>query len=497
MKKINLQNDNNANHYYGGHWTQGQGEIFVSKNPADGSIVWQGHSATTTEVALACEAAHLALPYWSSLDFETRADYMQHFAKEVETRRQELSYLIALETGKPLWEASTEVNAVIGKINLSIQAYQERNAEKQTSTAEANACLRYKPHGVVAVLGAFNFPAHLSNGHIVPALLAGNTVVYKPSELAPAVAQFIIQCWHESGLPKGVINCIQGKADCGKSLLSADIQGVYFTGSYRTGKQIHQHFGERPEVILALEMGGVNPLVIDEVKNIDAAVYHSLLSTMITAGQRCSCARRLYIPNNQFGERFLTHFVNSCKQLKVGRFTEQPEPFMGPVINSDHAKAHLKAQQELIEIGGKSLLTMSLLAENTGFLSPGIIDMTQIPKVPDEEIFAPFVQVFRYDDFDEALSLANQTRYGLVAGLLSDSLAHYQHFYKTIRAGLINWNRPTTGAVSSLPFGGIGCSGNHRPSAYFAADYCSYPIASLEQPQLTTPAQLLPGIVLE
>lgn len=490
------QNNSTANHYFGGHWIQGEGKPFVSRNPADNSVIWQGTSATPAEIAKACEAAHLALPYWSSLDVATRANYLQLFAKEVETKRNELTYLISLETGKPLWEALTEVNAVIAKINLSIQAYQERNAEKQTTLPEANACLRYKPHGVVAVLGAFNFPAHLSNGHIVPALLAGNTVIYKPSELAPAVAQFIIHCWHESGLPQGVINCVQGNADCGKALLSADLQGVYFTGSYRTGQQIHQYFSDKPEVILALEMGGNNPLIIDEVNDVDAAIYHTLVSTMITAGQRCSCARRVFIADNQFGDRILARFINACEKIRIGAFTDKPEPFLGPVISHDHALLHLQAQEKLLQNGGIALLTMSLLTENTGLLSPGIIDMTKAHTVVDEEIFAPLVQVYRYQNFEQALALANQTRYGLVAGLLSDNPEHYQQFYHTVRAGLINWNRPTTGAVSSLPFGGIGRSGNHRPSAYFATDYCAYPIASMEQPHLTTPAQLLPGIDL-
>ncbi|KTD29831.1 succinylglutamate-semialdehyde dehydrogenase [Legionella maceachernii] len=495
--KNNPQNSKTADHYINGQWMNGQGENFISKNPADGSIIWRGNKATIAEIALACEAAHLALPHWSSLEVQTRTHYLQAFAKEVEARRQELAYLIALETGKPLWEAQTEVSAVVSKVNLSIQAYQERNAEKEFALPEANACLRYKPHGVAAVLGAFNFPAHLSNGHIVPALLAGNTVVYKPSELTPAVAQFIMQCWHESGLPKGVLNCIQGDGFCGKALLSFDVQAVYFTGSYKTGKQIHQQFSDKPEVILALEMGGNNPLIIDEVKNSQAAVYLSLLSSMITAGQRCTCARRLFIPNGTAGERFLKQFIKSCQSLRVGKFNDKPEPFMGPVITHEQAQTHLKAQQELTALGGHALLTMSLLAEDTGLLSPGIMDMTSIANVPDEEIFAPFVQIYRYNDFEEALFLANQTRYGLAAGLLSDNLKHYQHFYKHIRAGLINWNRPTTGAVSSLPFGGVGCSGNHRPSAYFAADYCAYPIASLEQSHLTLPEQLLPGINLE
>jgi succinylglutamic semialdehyde dehydrogenase len=496
MKK-NRQNDKTAHHYIDGHWVNGQGKTFVSKNPADGSIIWQGKCATSAEIASACAAAHRALSYWSFLDFATRASYLKHFAEEVKAKEQELAYLIALETGKPLWESLTEVNTVIAKVKLSIQAYQERTAEKQTTTPDANACLRFKPHGVVAVLGAFNFPAHLSNGHIVPALLAGNTVVYKPSELAPAVAQFILQCWHESGLPHGVINGIQGEASCGKTLLFSDIQGVYFTGSYLTGKQIHQYFGGRPEVILALEMGGNNPLVIDEVKNVSAAVYLSVLSTMITAGQRCTCARRMFIPDNQAGDHFLEQFIKACKTIRVGKFTDVPEPFMGPVISQEQAKAHLKAQQKLLDAGGESLLTMTLLAEDSALLSPGIVDMTKVSKAADEEIFAPLVQVYRYHDFSQALRLANQTQYGLAAGLISDSFERYQQFFRTIHSGLINWNRPTTGAVSSLPFGGVGRSGNHRPSAYFAADYCAYPIASLEQPLLARPEQLLPGIDLE
>ena len=123
--------------------------------------------------------------------------------------------------------------------------------------------------------------------------------------------------------------------------------------------------------------------------------------------------------------------------------------------------------------------------------------MTTVISPPDEEIFAPLTQIYRYDDFEHALSLANQTRYGLSAGIFSDDLAHYQKFYQTIRAGLINWNRPTTGALSQLPFGGIGKSGNHRPSAYFAADYCAYPIASVEKALLVLPELTLPGVNLD
>lgn len=483
--------------YINGTWVKGKGITLESINPSYGTLLWQGTNATEDEIGAASLAAHKALSTWCDTSFEQRAHYTKEFAQQIEKNRTQLAQLISLETGKPLWESQTEVTAVIGKINLSIQAYQERTWPKQTTTAEANACLRFKPQGVVVVLGAFNFPAHLSNGHIVPALLAGNTVLYKPSDQTPAVAELIMQCWHDSGIPAGVINCLQGDYHCGSTLLSQDIQGVYFTGSYPTGKRIHQQFGDRPEVILALEMGGNNPLVVDNINNLNAAVYQTLLSTMITSGQRCTCARRVMIPNSHQGDEFLQRFIKACQSVKVGPFDSQPEPFMGPVISHVQALKHLHAQKQLVDAGGESLLSMELLAEYTGLLSPGIIDMTKIKNPPDEEIFAPFVQIYRYNNFDEAIELANRTRYGLAAGLLSDNEDQYRLFYRRVRSGLINWNRPTTGAASSLPFGGVGCSGNHRPSAYFAADYCSYPIASMEQSILSTPAQLLPGIVLE
>ncbi|STX51807.1 succinylglutamic-5-semialdehyde dehydrogenase [Legionella busanensis] len=485
-----------GHHYLNGTWVTGIGEVLNSQSPLDSTNVWQGRQATQDEVNQAVYAAKQALSGWAFLNLDSRIAYLSAFAKEVEANRQELTHFIALETGKPLWESATEVNSVIAKINISIQAYKKRTINYCNPTPEANACLRYKPHGVVAVFGAFNFPAHLSNGHIVPALLAGNTVVYKPSELAPGVAELIMQCWHRANIPAGVINCIQGGAGTGQALLQADIQGVYFTGSYNTGKAIHRHFSDRPDVILALEMGGNNPLIIDEVSDINAAIYQTILSTVITAGQRCSCARRVFIKDNAYGDEFLNKLITSFKKIKVAGFTANPEPFMGPVISHKHALNYLKSQDNLIGLGGKSLLRMNLLQENSGLLSPGLIDMTTITNPPDEEIFAPLVQIYRYQHFEEALKLANQTQYGLAAGLISDSKDQFELFYKTVRAGLINWNRSTTGASSSLPFGGVGLSGNHRPSAYFAADYCAYPIASLEQPELTKPAQLLPGIEL-
>ncbi|WP_244946977.1 succinylglutamate-semialdehyde dehydrogenase [Legionella israelensis] len=479
--------------FINGNWINDSKTPLVSVNPANGEIFWQGYAASEEHINSAYLAAKKAFFKWSSLDFEQRCEFALSFSRQVEKKREELTRLIALETGKPLWEARTEVDSVIGKVKLSIQAYKERTTAKSYKN-EITSSLRYKPHGVVTVLGAFNFPAHLSNGHIVPALLAGNTVLYKPSELTPSVAELIMICWQNSGIPDGVINCLQGDADSAKFILSQDIQGVYFTGSYLTGLNIHQRFADRPEVILALEMGGNNPLVIGEISNIQAAVYHTLLSGFLTAGQRCTCARRIIIPDSETGDNFLSQLIQSSQAIKTGEFTETPEPFMGPVISHEQAIKHLDAQKDLMARGGKALLKMRLLKENTGLLSPGIIEMTEVKKPLDQEIFAPLIQVYRYSDFEQALGLANETRYGLCAGLLSENEQQYHYFFNSVKAGLINWNRPTTGAASSLPFGGVGISGNHRPSAYFAADYCAYPIASQEQSELTLPDKLLPGL---
>jgi succinylglutamic semialdehyde dehydrogenase len=482
--------------YIEGLWLENQNQILKSFNPATGQLLWQGSHANAEDIRHAFKAAQDALTVWMHTEFTEKINILQRFAAIVQRNSTSLAQLISLETGKPLWESLTEVKAVISKIDLSIQAYKDRSWPKEIPGPDAKSFLRYKPHGIVVVLGVFNFPAHISNGHIIPALLAGNTVIYKPSEHTPAVAEFIMQCWHDSGIPPGIINCLQGDASCAQALLQKNIQGVYFTGSYTTGLKIHQQFSSRPEVILALEMGGNNPLVIGEITDIKAAVYQALLSTYITAGQRCTCARRIILPQSTVGKQFLQQFIQASQSLRVGPPTERPEVFIGPVISNAQALNALNAQEALITQGGITLQKMRLLKENTGLLKPGIVDMTPVITPTDEEIFAPFVQIYFYKEFCEALELANQTKYGLSAGLLSDSRGEYERFYQSTRAGLINWNRPTTGASSALPFGGVGHSGNHRPSAYFAADYCAYPIASQEQENLCLPQSLLPGISL-
>ncbi|WP_236208301.1 succinylglutamate-semialdehyde dehydrogenase [Pseudomonas tohonis] len=486
-----------STHYIAGAWQAGQGEAFDSLNPVTQESVWSGQGASAEQVEAAVAAARAAFPAWARLSLEARIAVLERFAATLKTRADELARCIGEETGKPLWESATEVTTMVNKVAISIQSYRERTGEKSGPLADATAVLRHKPHGVVAVFGPYNFPGHLPNGHIVPALLAGNAVVFKPSELTPKVAELTVKCWIEAGLPAGVLNLVQGARETGIALAaSAGIDGLFFTGSSRTGNLLHQQFAGRPDKILALEMGGNNPLVVDEVADVDAAVYTIIQSAFISAGQRCTCARRLLVPVGAWGDALLARLVAVAASIQVGAFDAQPAPFMGSVISLDAARHLLKAQEHLIAQGATPLLAMSQPLETAALLTPGILDVTAVAERPDEEFFGPLLQVIRYADFDAAMAEANATQYGLAAGLLSDSRELYQRFFIESRAGIVNWNKQLTGAASSAPFGGIGASGNHRASAYYAADYCAYPVASLESETLALPATLTPGVSL-
>ncbi|WP_137817403.1 succinylglutamate-semialdehyde dehydrogenase [Pseudomonas sp. 2FG] len=486
-----------STHYIAGTWQAGQGEALESLNPVSQAVVWSGRGASAAQVEAAVQAARAAFPAWAKLSLEERIGVLERFAVALKAHGDELARSIGEETGKPLWESATEVTSMVNKVAISIQSYRERTGEKSGPLADATAVLRHKPHGVVAVFGPYNFPGHLPNGHIVPALLAGNAVIFKPSELTPKVAELTVRCWIEAGLPAGVLNLLQGARETGVALAgNPGIDGLFFTGSSRTGNLLHQQFAGRPDKILALEMGGNNPLIVDQVQDLDAAVYTIVQSAFISAGQRCTCARRLLVPQGAWGDALLARLAQVASQIKVGAFDAQPAPFMGSVISLEAARQLMQAQEQLLAKGATALLAMTQPQAGAALLTPGILDVSVVAERPDEEFFGPLLQVIRYADFDAAIREANATQYGLAAGLLSDSRERYQQFWVESRAGIVNWNKQLTGAASTAPFGGVGASGNHRASAYYAADYCAYPVASLESESLSLPATLTPGVNL-
>ncbi|MCF2947790.1 succinylglutamate-semialdehyde dehydrogenase [Paraglaciecola aquimarina] len=470
---------------------------FVSINPANGETIWQGECASEEQVNQAVNNARLAFEEWQHTSVEQRIEIIKRFADLLSENCEEMATTIAQETGKALWESSTEVSAMIGKAAISIDAYYARTGKTENALPGAKAYIRHKPHGVVAVFGPYNFPGHLPNGHIIPALIAGNSIVFKPSDLTPKVAEFTSQLWQKAGLPDGVLNLVQGKVETGKLLAAhPNINGLFFTGSSTTGLSLHKQFAAKPEKILALEMGGNNPLIVKGVADINAAVHDIVQSAFITSGQRCTCTRRLFIENSANGDAILNKLIEVTNKIKVDDPFSQDQPFFGSMISASAAHHMLDAQQQIKALGGQVLVELKHLQEGTGFVSPGIIDVTQASPLPDTEHFGPLLKVYRYTDFNTAITEANNTSFGLSAGLLADKQDDYSVFFANIQAGIVNWNKPTTGASSAAPFGGIGASGNHRASAYYAADYCAYPVASVEAENVSLPEKLSPGLVI-
>jgi succinylglutamic semialdehyde dehydrogenase len=449
-----------------------------STSPATGEEIWSGEIG---DAAAEVAAARAAQPEWAAHSLSYRMEALRRFANVVRKKEAKFAELISSETGKPYWEARTEVGAVVNKVEISIDAYAERTSQRKLEAALGNkVAVRHKPHGVLAVLGPYNFPAHLPNGHIVPALIAGNAVVFKPSEKTPAVGEFLVRCFHEARIPEGVVRLLIGGPDQGKALASQPgIDGLLFTGSARAGQSLHRQFAETPQKILALELGGNNPLVVWHPKHVEAAAVIAVQSAYLTAGQRCTAARRLIVEDGK-ESKLLDEIKSLIDRIIVDQPFADPQPFMGPVIDLPAAD-HVQQQWDgLVAKGAKPLRNLERLDAERPYLSPALIDATEVDERPDEEIFGPVLQVIRVKDFDAAIAEASNTRFGLAASLIGGTPAMYDRFWASVRAGVINWNRPTNGAPSNAPFGGVGLSGNHRPSAFYAADYCAYPVTSSE-----------------
>jgi len=448
-----------------------------SIDPATGQIIWEGEEAAVDAIPAMVGRARAALAGWAGRTVEERVAILQRYAAILKERTDDIARDMSRETGKPLWETRAELGSMIGKVAISIAAQAERAGSREADMPFGRAVLRHKPHGVMAVLGPYNFPGHLPNGHIVPALLAGNTVLFKPSEEAPLAGQHMVQAFRDAGVPEGALQIVQGGRDQGAALIAADIDGLLFTGAASTGAHFRRAMIDRPHVILALELGGNNPLVGWGDPDISAAAI--VQSAFITTGQRCSCARRLILPEGTEGDATIEAVQTLATRLRIGAWDDAEEAYMGPLISARAAQNAIDAVAALKAQGAGTLLPFERLDRSEAFVVPGMYDVTGID-VPDAEIFAPILQIVRVPDFDAAIAAANNTSFGLSAGLLSDDPELWQRFLTQSRAGVVNWNRPTTGAAGNMPFGGLGQSGNHRPSAYYAADYCAYPVASFE-----------------
>lgn len=482
---------------------------FVKSDRPDGS--WKKHSPADLKdlileveschahIGQACQAAKQAYKSWRSTTLQTRAEYLNRLKELYLAHKDEMAELIARETGKPLWEAKTEAQALVAKIDVTLNHSMKHVEPHRIENAlpGTDGVVRFKSRGVLAVVGPFNFPAHLPNGHIIPALATGNTVVFKPSDKTPAVGQLMAKIFAEAGFPKGVFNMVQGQGETGKRLVADEaVDGILFTGSYDVGLKIKEETMRHFWKILALEMGGKNVTIVWDDADVKKAVYESIIGCFMSSGQRCSCTSKIVV-HPRVRDQFIDNFYQTAKKLTIGHWST--DPFMGPLISDEAVESYIRFQEIAKREGAESLMRGKRLdLDPEGYyVTPSINLVNEFqPKsvYQNHEIFGPNVGIYTTDSFDEAMAITNSAGYGLALAIFAKDEKLYEKALVEARTGLVNWNRTTNGASSKLPFGGMGKSGNDRPSGDFAVYYCTVPVASLEDRTDFDESNIVPGV---
>lgn len=480
-----------------GEWREIPGDSVVSRNPArPASVVWSG-SPVLAHVDEAVSAAREAFPKWASWPMARRAAVLRRYQSVCKEREHAIAELIADETGKVMWDSKGEAALLGAKVDITLDESVAGALRRVTAFEVPIAPGRvgrasFRPHGVMAVLGPYNFPAHLPNGHIVPALVMGNTVVLKPSDKTPAVGQLLGELFQEAldaeGAPAGVFNVVQGAAGVASSLARhPEIDGILFTGSWPVGRWILEANLDRPSRMIALEMGGNNAAVVMPDADLKQALIECVRCAFITTGQRCTCTRRLIL-HEAIAGRFMRALTKAASSLTVGDPRATHPVFMGPIINDASRRAVLDFQTQLARAGGEVVVPSTAVdsAEKGFYLTPSVVRVARFDASDsagdagcDLEVFGPLLRVSVVRSLDEAIEQANATHYGLAASLFTTGAAAQARFLVESKAGCVNINTGTAGASSKLPFGGLGMSGNHRPAGAFSLDYCAYPTASM------------------
>ncbi len=507
-----------------------RGDSLRSHNPArPAETVWAG-TPNVAHVDRAVAAARAALPAWSRTPIEKRIEALREYQKICAARVDAITALIRDEVGKAEWESKQEAGILGGKVDITLDD-SPTGALKRVSefdlrlTDTRRGVCRFRPHGVMAVIGPFNFPAHLPNGHIVPALLLGNTIVLKPSDKTPAVGQLLGELFQEAldsiGAPKGVVNVVQGAVEPSVALTThPDIDGVLFTGSWPVGRKILEANLDLPGRIVALELGGSNPAIVMDDADIRQAVLECGRAAFNTTGQRCTCTRRIIV-HEKVADRFLDALVKIGSNVSIGAPDADPPVFIGPIIREEARQAALRFADDLDKAGGELLLAPRAIddvpnGEGGYFISPGVVRVDRFTSetwgtphagpLPggegagkdagcDIEVFGPVVRVSVVSSYDDAIKQANATRYGLAASIFTRNAELAERFLVDAKAGCVNVNTGTAGASGKLPFGGLGISGNHRPAGAFSVDYCAYPVASMIENSAA--AAVSPGMTFE
>jgi len=456
--------------------------------PADTTLQLWETPIDYRDVDRVVDSSNAGFKYWKKLSQQERNNFLKNYQQEVSKRKDEIAEAISYEMGKPLWESKTEVASVIAKINVTIEDSLPRIQNKliENIMPKTSGHIYYKPLGPSLIIGPFNFPCHLANGQILSALVAGNSIIFKPSEKTCYSAQLLIECFNSAGFPNGVVNLIQGDGEVARRLLKEkSIKAVFFTGSKEVGKKILDITHHDLSKLVSLELGGKNTTILHDDANLEHALHELLKSCFLTTGQRCTSTSIVAI-HRSIHEGFIEKFHEMAKKIIIDHPVEYSrEPFMGPLVDQAAVDAYLLFMGMAKREGIREIMRGKHLEKTKKghYVSPSIHfceKWNNDSHFLHSEIFGPNVTFIPYDTIEEAIKIANATEYGLAAAVFSKDPQIFKLCIEEIDSGLINFNRSTVGASAKLPFGGVKNSGNYRPAALTTVDACVYQMASLE-----------------
>ncbi|CAN5554565.1 MAG: aldehyde dehydrogenase family protein [Chloroflexi bacterium] len=458
--------------YVNGERRDGEGE-FADHSPIDEQVVlgWFA-KGTRQDVRDAIEAAGTAFPAWSGTPWQERVALLRRAADLISQRQMELAALMALEVGKNRLEALGDVEETADLIRYYCDQMEEHDGFDHPMGNLGDPAVQtrsvLKPHGVWAVISPFNFPFALSGGPAGGALVAGNTIVFKPSSDAPFMGIKLYEVFRDAGLPAGVFNLVAGPGETVGTELQENegIDGLVFTGSYEVGFDLYRNFGGAFPKPVIVEMGGKNPTIVSRTADLEEAAEGVMRSAFGYGGQKCSANSRVYVERPVY-EEFLSLLVDKTRAIPVGDPLER-ENWLGPIINTQAMARYENAVGEArregqLRTGGERLTRDGL--DRGNFVAPTIA--TGLPtdhRLFKDELFVPFVAVAPVDSVDEGIELANDSHYGLTAGFFSGDQDEIDRFLARIEAGVVYVNRragATTGAWPGIqPFGGWKASGS-------------------------------------
>jgi succinylglutamic semialdehyde dehydrogenase len=438
-------------------------------------------SLSAVDHAVSC--AGQAFAAWRDTSILERAAALRRFRENLDAHRDRLADTITRESGKPRWESLAEINLMMAKVDVTLEAGISDVADFGPG-GNAGIC-RYRPLGVVVVLGPFNFPGHLPCGHILPALATGNTVVFKPSPLTPGVGQVLADLVDRSKFPRGVFNMVQGDSDVGRAMaIHSGVQGVFLTGRSETGTSIQHDTVGQTRKLLALETGAKNAAIVLDDASLDRTAYEIAFSAFVTAGQRCTSTARVFV-THEVAPKLVAKLATWARGIVVGDAFDE-NVFMGPLASEGSVKRLIRGVEAALAAGAEPIVAASASPAPNGkegfYVRPSIHRMHVYGNslYETDELFAPDLAIYEVDDVDHAIEQNNKSEYGLALAVFTTKRDLYEKIRRESREGIVNWNRGTVGASSRLPLGGTGKSGNHRPTALHAVRYATYPVASME-----------------